>query len=92
MTSSPDDSTLSFNTIALIAVNNDGSLNEAKLKELVKLMRPDREGHLTLLDFCKSVDEVYKELRLLRASVESKNSVYIRSPSLSLQRSNMCTL
>ena len=77
MTSSPGESKLSFNTIALIAVNNDGSLDEAKLKELVKLMRPDREGHLTLIDFCKSVDTVYKELRLLRASVASKGTVSV---------------
>lgn len=63
---------MNFDTLALITVNKDGSLDELKLKELVKLVRPDREGNLTLIDFCKSVDSVYKELRLLRASVASK--------------------
>ena len=40
---------------------------------MVKLFRPDREGNLTLLDFAKSVDSVYKELRLLRASVANSS-------------------
>lgn len=72
MISNPGREALNFDTLALVTVNMDGSLDEPKLKELVKLVRPDREGNLTLLDFCKSVDTVYKELRLLRASVASK--------------------
>lgn len=93
MTSRPSDPSLSFNTIALIAVNKDGSLDEAKLKELVRLMRPDRESHLTLLDFCKSVDTIYKELHRLRASVASKIIVSVSNIVFrSFQTSHMCSL
>jgi hypothetical protein len=35
-----------FETIALIAVRRDGTLDETKLKDLVRLFRPDRDGSL----------------------------------------------
>ena len=60
---------LTFDTLALIAEQADGSLDEEKLKELISAFRPDRLGNLSLLDFAKSIDNVYKELRLFRASV-----------------------
>lgn len=60
---------LTFDVLALLAVHDDGEIDEDKLKYLIALLRPDREGNLTLLDFAKSIDAVYKELRLLRASV-----------------------
>jgi hypothetical protein len=66
---------LHFNTIAAIAVNDDGELDEILLRDLVKLYRPDRDGNLRLLDFAKSIDGVYKDLRLLRASVASLSRV-----------------
>jgi hypothetical protein len=37
--------------------------------------RPDREGDLSKLDFVKSVDTIYKEMRLLRASIASSSRV-----------------
>lgn len=51
---------LDFDVIALIARNDDGDLDEKMTKELIKLFRPDRDGNLTLIDFAKSVDAVYK--------------------------------
>jgi hypothetical protein len=66
---------LTFDVLALLAVRRQGDLDEQKLKALIKLFRPDREGNLTLLDFAKSVDTVYKELRLLRASVANASKV-----------------
>jgi small-conductance mechanosensitive channel len=62
---------LHFDTLALLAVNADGTLDDKKLTELVRLFRPDREGNLTLMDFAKSIDAVYKEIRLLRANVKN---------------------
>eukprot|EP00536_Pseudo-nitzschia_multiseries_P009481 jgi/Psemu1/325666/estExt_fgenesh1_pg.C_2640022 len=69
------DQTLHFNVLGLLAVQPDGSLNEDKLKSLIKVFRPDRDGRLSLIDFVKSVDAVYKEMKLLRASVRSSQKI-----------------
>lgn len=66
---------LHFNAIAQLAINRDGSINSDKMKELVRIFRPDREGILTPIDFLKSVDKVYKEFRLIQASIENSGSV-----------------
>lgn len=71
----PGATVVSFDVIALLAIRKDGSLDEEKLRSLIKLFRPDRDGNLNLLDFAKSVDAVYKELRLLRASVSNSSKV-----------------
>lgn len=62
---------LNFETIAQLALRSDGSLDQEKLRTLIRLFRPDREGCLSMLDFVKSVDAVYKEARLLRASIRN---------------------
>ena len=66
--------TLHFETIASLAVE-ENKLNQEKAKALVKLFRPDREGRLTMLDFVKSIDSVYKDFRLLSASIENATSI-----------------
>ena len=38
-----------------------------KIKSLIKVFRPGRDGRLTKLEFLKSIDTVYKELRILLA-------------------------
>ncbi|GKY98944.1 hypothetical protein MPSEU_000850200 [Mayamaea pseudoterrestris] len=60
---------LRFDLIASLAIDRNGDMDEEKLKALIKLFRPERDGTLSLLDCAKSIDSVYKELRLLRASV-----------------------
>jgi len=64
---------LHFDALALLAVELDGTLSKTKLRDLIRLFRPDREGNVTLIDFAKSIDSVYKELRLLRASVANSS-------------------
>jgi hypothetical protein len=71
----PDKDVLSFEILALLGVNKNGSLNNNKLRQLVRLFRPDREGDLDCIDFVKSVDVVYKELRLLRAAVANSSKI-----------------
>jgi hypothetical protein len=66
---------LHFNVIAELAIDRDGSMNSDKMKELVRLFRPDRDGILTMIDFLKSVDKVYKEFRLIQASIENSGTV-----------------
>lgn len=75
MLSIPQRDTLSFDVLALLAVQNDGSLDIAMLRHLIKMFRPDREGNLSLLDFAKSIDSVYKEIRLLRANIHNSGKV-----------------
>jgi hypothetical protein len=64
--------TLKFHTIALIAIDETGELDTDQVKQLMKLFRPTRDGDISLIDFCKSVDFVYKEIRKLRASVANE--------------------
>ena len=74
MRSGPSD-VLQFETLALLALDEKGQINQDKAKELVRLFRPDRQGRLTMLDFVKSVDSVYKEFRLLAATIENSSQI-----------------
>jgi hypothetical protein len=65
---------LGFEVLVPLAVR-DGELDEEILSKLIDLFRPDREGILTVLDFAKSVDTVYKELKMLRANVANASKV-----------------
>ena len=71
----PDETVLNFDVLALLAIDQEGALDEGKLKEVVRLFRPHRDGTLSALDFVKSVDSVYKELTLLRASISNSSKM-----------------
>jgi len=58
-----------FENICLGAVDDDGAIDEAKVKALRRVFRPDSRDKLPLLDFIQSIDSVYKRLRFFRASV-----------------------
>lgn len=75
MKRTPKATSLPFETIALLAMDSDGILNQDLTKSLVKLFRPDRDGNLSMLDFVKSVDKVYKEFRLLDATIENSSQI-----------------
>ncbi|GAX10966.1 hypothetical protein FisN_2Lh496 [Fistulifera solaris] len=62
---------ISFDVLALAAIDDHGDLDEVALKELIRILRPDRNGKLKLLDFVKSFDAVYKEAKLLSAGVRN---------------------
>lgn len=65
-----------FDTISALAKDPDtGDLDEKKLKDLVKIFRPERDGTLSLLEFVRSIDRVYKDLRLLRASIRNSSCI-----------------
>jgi hypothetical protein len=66
---------LKFDTFAVVALNRKGVLDTEKTKELIRVFRPNRDGSLNVLDFVRSVDSVYKELRLLRATVDSSSKI-----------------
>jgi hypothetical protein len=75
MLGTPSEAVLPFETIALLALTETSEIHQQKAKDLVKLFRPDRQGYLTVLDFVKSVDSVYKEFRLLSASIENSSRI-----------------
>ncbi len=60
---------LPFSILSVLAINAKGEFEDAKIKSLIRLFRPDRQGNLGCLEFVKSIDTVYKQLRLLRASI-----------------------
>jgi Ca2+-binding EF-hand superfamily protein len=49
------DKQLHFNVLGLVALQRNGTLDQEKLKSLIKVFRPGRDGHLGLVDFVKSV-------------------------------------
>jgi small-conductance mechanosensitive channel len=72
-----ENSPLPFSVFSVLAVGENGQLMTAKIKSLIRLFRPDRSGELTRLDYSKSIDTVYKELRLLRASIANSAQIDI---------------
>jgi hypothetical protein len=69
--SQDSDDVLHFDSIAKLAIGKGGTLNRPKLKALIRLFRPARDGKLTMIDFLKSTDAVYKEFRVLQASIDN---------------------
>jgi hypothetical protein len=70
-----DDSYLHFDTIATLAVRKNADLDKDKLKDFIRTFRPSRDGGISMVDFVKSVDAVYKELRMLKATVASSSKI-----------------
>jgi hypothetical protein len=66
---------LHFDTLAVLALQSDGELDPELAKELIRLFRPDRDGGISCLDFVRSIDGVYKDLRMLRATVAASSKI-----------------
>lgn len=60
----PGNPILHFDTLMALAVDKHGKLNKEKARALIRLFRPDRQGNLTLLDFVKSCDAMYKKVKV----------------------------
>ena len=77
----PNETLLPFETISILAVNEYGDLSEEKTKPFVRLFPPDGNGTLTMLDFVKSCDEIYRKFRTFRAALANSsvmNNAYER--------------
>lgn len=74
MSLTPDAMALSFDTIALGALDEEGMVDEAKYNAFKRVFRPDACNELTMQFFIQSIDSVYKHLLFFRASVRN-NSV-----------------
>jgi hypothetical protein len=70
-----DEPILRFHTIALTASKSSEYFDRRMCRNLVKLFRPHRNGNISKLEFCKSIDNQYKELRKLRASIANEGRV-----------------
>jgi hypothetical protein len=66
---------LSFDVLSSLSEQTDGTLHPEELKQLIRLLRPDRDGILSLAEFVKSVDSVYKEAKLVHASVKNSEKI-----------------
>jgi hypothetical protein len=55
----PDQDRLPFDTIAVVALNRNGEINQKKMKQLIRIFRPDQDGNLTMLDFVRSCDSEF---------------------------------
>lgn len=75
MLSAGDSSLLPFSILSILCMDESGEFVDAKIKSLIRLFRPDRQGSLSKLDFVKSIDTVYKQLRLLRASIANSAQI-----------------
>lgn len=74
--SRPNEPVVNFrDTVALLAVDEDGDIEPHKMKELIQLFRPERDGQLSMIDFIRSIDSVYKQLRMLRASIANSGQI-----------------
>ena len=71
----PGRESLPFETLALLAKDDKGGINKDKAKELIKLFRPERDGTIEKIDFVKSIDAVYKQLRLLSANISNSSQI-----------------
>jgi hypothetical protein len=71
----PEKHKLQFETISLSALHDDGTMDEKKAKLLIKVFRPDRDGELSLIDWVKSVDKIYKNIRIFRAALQNSAQI-----------------
>jgi len=78
----PNESVLPFDTLALTALNDDGEIDEEKARKLIRRFRPSRDGFLSVVDFIRSIDKVYKEVRTLRASITNSSQLYLAAERL----------
>jgi hypothetical protein len=77
LSATPGETNLHFETLGLIAIQDNDEIDQKKAKDLVKVFRPRRDGFLTMVDFVKSTDSVYKEFRLLQASIQNSSQIDI---------------
>ena len=47
---------LSFDVLCVVAKDSAGNIDRNKVRQLIRVFRPNRNGHLSKLDFVKSVD------------------------------------
>jgi hypothetical protein len=73
---SPEGSaTLPFSVLAVLAENENGTIDKQTRRSLRKVFPPDRMGNVSLFSFVMGCDSVYKKLRYFRASVGNSSVI-----------------
>ena len=63
----PASETVKFDTILNIALDADDHLDMTKVKSLKKLFKPRSNGDISMLDFVRATNDVYKRIKMFRA-------------------------
>ncbi|CAB9522567.1 Mechanosensitive ion channel protein [Seminavis robusta] len=71
----PGQQTLSFDVIGALAFRDDQTLDENRAIALLRVFLPDKNEALTMLAFVNSTDNVYKQLRYLRAALSNSSKI-----------------
>jgi hypothetical protein len=58
-----------YDTIAYLAVNHEGRLIESKVKELISVFQPNRDGCIPEHDFVRIIRVIYNERQSLRETI-----------------------
>ena len=67
--------TVSFDVLALLAVDDNGVADRKRSEKIKQLFRPDNTNSLTQLAFVQSCDAIYRRLRYFRASVGNSSVI-----------------
>jgi len=71
----PGSPVLHFDTLMALAIDKHGKLEKDKARALIRLFRPDRQGNISLCDFVRSCDRMYKKVKMFR--VTTSNAVQL---------------
>ena len=71
----PDQPVLPFDVIGALAYQEDGELDEDRAIDLLRVFLPDKDDTVSMLAFVQSCDNVYKQLRFLRASLSNSSKI-----------------
>lgn len=71
----PDQQRLPFDVIGALAYGEDGEMDEEGAIDLLRVFLPDKDDTLSMLAFVQSCDNVYKQLRFLRASLSNSSKI-----------------
>jgi hypothetical protein len=65
----PSEENLSFETLSILAYDEHNELSEEIFNALVRLFPPNGDKNLSLTDFVKSYDKVYRDVRTFTVAV-----------------------
>ena len=67
----PGEAILPVDTIGLLAITDNGDIDEDKAKRLVRMFRADQSGSISQIMFVQAIDNIYKRKRLLLAALKN---------------------
>ena len=65
----PTSPVINFKIIAIIAIDDNGGVDKEEVRSLIAIFRPDREGNINLLKFLQGCDSIYKDIKMLSATI-----------------------